>query len=153
MPLTRQQVHGFVTDTDHLRSLGRARVVALLPDGRELPLPEGTASYLAEAYKVADRAGSSVPVAGDGQTVSAREAAQMLGVSRPTIYKWVEQGRLTEQRDTADHRIYTESIERILDQRRDQHHRLADELEERPDSEFSRSLLDEARALRAGLEA
>ena len=153
MPLSREQVHGFVTDTERFRALSRARVVARLPDGSEVPLPEGTAAYLAEAYKAADRAGTSVPVAGDGQTVSAREAAQMLGVSRPTVYKWVEQGRLTEQRDTADHRIYTSSIERVLDQRRRRSQRISDELAQQPDSELSRQLLEEARAMRAELEA
>lgn len=153
MVLTREQVHGFVTDTERFEAFGGARVVARLPDGKEVELPEGTASYLAEAYAVADRSGSSVPVAGDGKTVSAREAAQLLGVSRPTIYKWIDQGRLTEQRDTVDHRIYTESIQHVLDQRRAHHHRVAGELTQRPGSEFSRGLLDDARAMRADLEA
>lgn len=153
MSLTRAQVHGFVTDAERLGALGGAAVVARMPDGTELDLPIGTGDYLAEAYRVADRAGACVSVAGDGETVSAREAAKMLGVSRPTIYKWVDQGKLAEQRDTADHRIYTDSIERILEQRRQRHQRVADELENDPDSAFSRTLLDEARAMRAELEA
>ena len=128
-------------------------MVARLPDGSEVDLPEGTAAYLAESFKVAERAGSTVAVAGDGETVSAREAAVMLGVSRPTIYKWVEQGRLSEQRDTADHRIYTESIQRILDQRQRRHERVSEELATQPESEFSHQLLSEARAMRADLEA
>lgn len=153
MSLTRAQVHGFVSSAERLGALGGAAVVARMPDGTEFDLPIGTGDYLADAYRVADRAGSCVSVAGDGETVSAREAAKMLGVSRPTIYKWVQQGKLAEQRDTADHRIYTDSIERVLERRRERHQRVAHELANSPDSDFSRTLLDEARGMRDEFEA
>lgn len=152
MPLTRKQVHGFTTARGRFRALEGARtVVAKLEDGSEVELPDGTRDYLVETYRIADRAGSVVAVAGDGETVSAREAAQLLGVSRPTIYKWVDQGKLTEQRDTADHRIYVESVEQLLERRRQQSRRIRESLDD--GSAHSEGLLDEAARMRASLEA
>jgi excisionase family DNA binding protein len=114
--LHRHQIAGFATGTG-----GRSRAVAGLSvqfeDGTTELLPDALLQYLMESVHVARRAGSVSPVAGDGETVSASEAARLLGVSRPTVYAWLKQGKLDEQRDTHDHRIYTESIDRVLHQR------------------------------------
>lgn len=50
-----------------------------------------------------------------GDTVRLAEAATLLGVSRPTVRRWVDRGLLEAwTTPTGERRIYVESIERVL---------------------------------------
>lgn len=45
----------------------------------------------------------------NGVTYTTGQAAQKLGVSTDTLYRWEREGKLTPARNAAGHRRYTES--------------------------------------------
>lgn len=54
----------------------------------------------------------------DSELVSAERAADMLGVSRPTIYKWQDQGVLGLHQVGSHRRVPREDVEALLEARR-----------------------------------
>lgn len=66
-------------------------------DGHEVRL----SSQQAEAIDVILR---------EPETVSPREAAQLLGVSRPMVMRWIDEGLLADVPKGAHHRIPTDSV-------------------------------------------
>lgn len=93
-------------DTEEMLDLSRflANVTApatlLAPDGQTVPLPM-------EAYRVlvkvveSMRAGKAITVAPLDQRLTTQEAADFLGISRPTLVKLLEQGEIAYERPVA----------------------------------------------------
>jgi excisionase family DNA binding protein len=77
--------------------------------GRDISVPE----QLGEAIKAVVRSmaeGRSVVVADSEATVSPTTAAQMLGVSRPLVTRWIAEGLLTDSPVGSHHKIPISSI-------------------------------------------
>ena len=87
---------------DLSRFLENVSVPAALlgPDGQTVPLPM-------EAYKVlvkvvaSMRAGKAITIAPLDQRLTTQEAANFLGISRPTLVKLLEQGEISYERPAA----------------------------------------------------
>ena len=71
--------------------------------------------------------------------MSPADAAQVLGVSRPMVYRYLEQGLLEDHPVNTSHRIPAGSVYRLAEQRRDAARRAA-------------RLLDAGRIATRGLE-
>jgi excisionase family DNA binding protein len=87
-------------DPDDLRELDQAahapagsRAALVTPDGIELPLPEAVAEVLLQVV-AAMRAGRAVTIAPLAQRLTTQEAAVLLGISRPTLIKLLDDGKI-----------------------------------------------------------
>jgi excisionase family DNA binding protein len=87
-------------DPNDLRELDRAahapagsRAALVTPEGVELPLPEAVFDVLLQVV-AAMRAGRAVNVAPLAQRLTTQEAAELLGVSRPTLIKVLDEGKI-----------------------------------------------------------
>jgi excisionase family DNA binding protein len=87
-----------------VRSAGGIRGVELA-DGRVVPLSESTARLVAA-------------VLDDDARVSPEEAARLLGVSRPMVVRWIEEGLLLDEPVGTHHRIPFASVLSLREQRR-----------------------------------
>jgi excisionase family DNA binding protein len=63
------------------------------PDGEQVPLPEEVYRLLAEVVE-AMREGKAITLVPHTQRLTTQEAADYLGVSRPTLVKLLEEGRI-----------------------------------------------------------
>lgn len=62
--------------------------------------------------------GKAVLISEADKLISPEEAAQILGVSRPTVVKWIREGRLADYPVGAQHRLDYADVLRVLGQRR-----------------------------------
>jgi excisionase family DNA binding protein len=77
-----------------------------LADGRVVPLSESAARLVAA-------------VLDDDAKVSPEEAARLLGVSRPMVVRWIDEGLLVDEPVGTHHRIPVSSVLVLRDARRD----------------------------------
>ena len=87
-------------DPGDLRELERAahapagsHAALVTPDGVELALPEAVFDVLLQVV-AAMRAGRAVNIAPLAQRLTTQEAAELLGVSRPTLIKLLDEGKI-----------------------------------------------------------
>ena len=144
-------LHRFLAQTSEPAAL-------LGPDGQTVPLP-------IEAYRVlvqvveSMRAGKAITVAPLDQRLTTQEAANFLGISRPTLVKLLEEGEITYERPAAGRhrRVRLDDVLAYRDRRRSERSAALDKLTEQaakaglydevPDY---REALREARKRRAG---
>jgi len=112
-----------VAQLDELRA---AELV--LTDGTRLPLPEPIAEVLSEvAHALAQ--GQAVTVAPQHTTLTTQQAADLLGVSRPTLVKLLESGELPYTQPGRHRRIRLTDLlayrERIRTERKEELDELA----------------------------
>lgn len=88
-----------------VRMAGGVRGVELA-DGRVVPLSESAARLVAA-------------VLDDDAKVSPEEAARLLGVSRPMVVRWIDEGLLVDEPVGTHHRIPVSSVLVLRDARRD----------------------------------
>ncbi len=90
-------------DLDVLLDLSRfleqhGEPAALLgPDGEQIPLPLEVYTVLVQVVR-AMRSERAVTIAPVNQTLTTQEAADLLGISRPTLIKIIDAGKLTCER-------------------------------------------------------
>jgi excisionase family DNA binding protein len=115
---------------DELASLfteepGDAAMVA--PDGTLVHLPPAVYEVLSQVI-AAMRAGRAITVAPLAQRLTTQEAADLLGVSRPTLIKLLEDGRIPFEQPGRHRRIRLDDLLAYRDRRRNERGKALDEL-------------------------
>jgi excisionase family DNA binding protein len=80
-------------DLGHFLDMHAEPALLLGPDGEQVPLPEEVYRLLAEVVQ-AMREGKIITLVPHTQRLTTQEAADFLGVSRPTLVKLLEEGRI-----------------------------------------------------------
>jgi excisionase family DNA binding protein len=117
-------------ELDELASLltedpGDAAMVA--PDGTLVHLPPAVYEVLSQVI-AAMRAGRAITVAPLAQRLTTQEAADLLGVSRPTLIKLLADGRIPFEQPGRHRRIRLDDLLAYRDRRRDERSKALDEL-------------------------
>ena len=87
-------------------SIIREDAALLGPDGQTVPLPEEVFNILSEVVD-AMQAGKAITVAPVDQLLTTQEAANFLGISRPTLVKLLEDGQIPYERTSGGTVSYT----------------------------------------------
>jgi excisionase family DNA binding protein len=87
------------------------------PDGEQVPLPEEIYRLLTEVVE-ALREGKVVTVVPQTQRLTTQEAADFLGISRPTLVKLLDQGKIPHDQPCSHRRILFSNLLRYVEQRR-----------------------------------
>jgi excisionase family DNA binding protein len=114
-------------DLNALLDLGRfleqrtEPALLLGPDGQQVPLPEEVYQLLAEVVE-AMHEGKIITLVPHTQRLTTQEAADFLGVSRPTLVKLLEEGKIPYEQPGRHRRVlFTDVLayrERLGDERR-----------------------------------
>jgi excisionase family DNA binding protein len=123
-------------ELDELASLftedpGDAAMVA--PDGTLVHLPPAVYEVLSQVI-AAMRAGRAITVAPLAQRLTTQEAADLLGVSRPTLIKLLEDGRIPFEQPGRHRRIRLDDLLAYRDRRRNERSKALDELVQQTDA-------------------
>lgn len=78
-------------------------IVLELEDGERLQLTQGLARFIFQTLQGLTRGPMSITTLPDSLTSST--AAELLGISRPTLMKWVDEGRITTTKVGTHHRF------------------------------------------------
>jgi len=104
---------------------GDAAMVA--PDGTLVHLPSAVYEVLSQVI-AAMRAGRAITVAPLAQRLTTQEAADLLGVSRPTLIKLLEDGKIPFEQPGRHRRIRLDDLLAYRDRRRKERSKTLDEL-------------------------
>ncbi|WP_165492131.1 helix-turn-helix domain-containing protein [Egibacter rhizosphaerae] len=119
--------------------------------GHEAVLSPHVAGFLRAAV-VAASSGNALLFSED-DTMSPAEAAQVLGVSRPMVYRYIKDGLLEDRPVNTYHRIPAASVHELAEQRRGAAERSAQLLRDDPDHPRVAAARARARARRADRDA
>lgn len=110
------------------------RCVVFTDDGaeRSFDLPEPFTAFIAAAARTAES--GAAWLLSQEETFKPGEAAAMLGVSRPMIYKYVEQGLLVDRPVGSAHRITAQSVMALVKTRGARSDEAARLVRDEPDS-------------------
>lgn len=97
------------------------------PDGTQAPLPAELQSVLLTAISSLAQNGS-VTIARMPEELTSTVAADILGVSRPTLMKWVEDGTITSHKVGTHSRFDRKDVLALRDRRRASQRKALDEL-------------------------
>lgn len=104
---------------------GTARLVGA--DGRAIDLPDELTQVLAVVVAaMAD--GQAVTIAPHNQTLTTQEAAALLGVSRPTLIRLLDAGRIPYHQPGSHRRVLLRDVLAYADTRRSERADVVDEL-------------------------
>ena len=119
------------------------------------PGPGDQVALPAEVYEIlrkvvgAMRAGLAVSIAPQSQKLTTQQAADLLGISRPTLVKMLESGRISFERVGSHRRLYLRDVLAFReDRRREQYEALAAtavDLDDEDDLESTLETLRDAR--------
>jgi excisionase family DNA binding protein len=104
---------------------GSAAIVA--PDGMLVHLPSAVYEVLSQVIS-AMRAGRAITVAPLAQRLTTQEAADLLGISRPTLIKLLEDGKIPFEQPGRHRRIRLDDLLAYRDRRRKERSDALDEL-------------------------
>lgn len=107
------------------RGSGDAAMVA--PDGTLVHLPSAVYEVLSQVI-VAMRAGRAITIAPLAQRLTTQEAADLLGVSRPTLIKLLDDGKIPFELPGRHRRIRLDDLLAYRDRRRKERSDTLDEL-------------------------
>lgn len=107
--MTVQPIVGAETDAPHLASLAKLKLRGrhlrlVVDDGEPIDVPEPVVEALAEIISIM-RQGRAAAVVPQNTQLSTGEAAQLLGVTRPTVVKLMEDGVLPFERPNSSRRV------------------------------------------------
>jgi excisionase family DNA binding protein len=119
--------------------------------GHQVALSEPVARFFRAALAAAST-GNALLFSED-DTMSPAEAAQVLGVSRPMIYRYIQAGLLEDRPVNTYHRIPASSVHKLADERRSAAQRAAQLLREEPDHPRVVAARKRVRARRASRDA
>lgn len=132
---------------DCLEAMRAGKATMHVSSGDTIPLPSRVTAFLAEALELALIGG--VLLVGCEATMTPNEAAAVLGVSRPTIYKWINEGLLEDRPVGVDHRIPVSSVEAMVQRRQSAERRAAALVRQDPGSARVRAARERVAARRA----
>jgi excisionase family DNA binding protein len=89
------------------------------PDGEQAPLPEEVYRVLVRVVE-ALREGKVITVVPQTQRLTTQEAADFLGVSRPTLVKLLDRGKIPYEQPGRHRRILFSDLLRYVEQRREE---------------------------------
>ena len=104
-----------------------ANAALVTPDGSLVHLPPAVYEVLSQVI-TAMRAGRAITVAPLAQRLTTQEAADLLGISRPTMVKLLDDGRLPFEQPGRHRRIRLDDLLTYRDERRRERGRALDEL-------------------------
>ncbi|MFI9387177.1 helix-turn-helix domain-containing protein [Kutzneria sp. NPDC052558] len=110
-----------------LLSRTQADAALVTPDGTLVHLPTAVYEVLSQVI-TAMRAGRAITVAPLAQRLTTQEAADLLGVSRPTLIKLLEDGKIPFEKPGRHRRIRLDDLLAYRDQRRQERREALDEL-------------------------
>ncbi|MEI2638832.1 MAG: helix-turn-helix domain-containing protein [Microthrixaceae bacterium] len=125
MAITIEELEGVVlppwdlTTTRQLDQLLHESDAAVLrdPDGREVPIPPEVYQVLLTVADAMSR-GQAIAVLPRNQRLTTSEAAEFIGVSRPTLIRILDEGRLAYERPNRHRRILLTDLIDFMEQRR-----------------------------------
>ncbi|NUT17938.1 MAG: helix-turn-helix domain-containing protein [Hamadaea sp.] len=113
---------------DMLRRLGSGRSAELVgPDGARLRLPTPVYEVLREVVQAMAR-GQAVTIAPHNQRLTTQEAADLLGVSRPTLVKMLDEGLIPFEQPGRHRRVRLRDVLAFQENRRSAREAALDEL-------------------------
>lgn len=103
--------------------------VLLVPDGQTVPLPLPAFNVLREVVE-AMRVGKAITVAPVDQKLTTQEAANFLGISRPTLVKLIEGGQIPHELTSGGRhrRVRLQDVVTYQDEKRVSRRRALDQL-------------------------
>ena len=113
--LTARNVEDPVEPLDEVLASPGARLVD--EHGHEAALSPEVADFLRSAVTAARGSGKVFLFTAD-DTMSPAQAAELLGVSRPMVYRYIEDGLLEDRPVNTYHRIPAASVQRLAAERR-----------------------------------
>lgn len=108
-----------VSRIDDLLSDAGPATFALITDDAQIPLPDEMNAILAQAV-AAMRAGKAITVTPQAQSLTTQQAADLLGVSRPTLIKLIDAGELPCTRPGNRRMLLLDDVMAYSAKRRDQ---------------------------------
>lgn len=120
--------------------------------GHEVVLNHELVEFLRTAV-VAATGGQKVLLFASDETMSPAEAAELLGVSRPMIYRYLDDGLLEGHKVGSYHRIPAASVHQLREERRGAAQHAARLLRDDPDAARVASARARVRARRAARDA
>ncbi len=99
------------------------------PDGEQVPLPAEVYRVLRQVVEVM-RQGKATLVAPQGLLLTTQEAAEFIGVSRPTLVKLLEDGAIPFQKPNRHRRVRLQDLVDFQARRRDERRAALDALTE-----------------------
>lgn len=97
------------------------------PDGNEYPLPTGTFDALLDVVKAMAR-GQAITVAPRDTVLTTQEAADLLGISRPTFVKLLERGEVPFEKPNRHRKVLLTDVLEYKARARQKRRRALDEL-------------------------
>lgn len=94
------------------------RIVVVASDGREIDVPAGMVRFLERALRIA-ASGGQVGISSIPKVLTSVEAAQMLGISRPTLLKMAKDGEIDSHKVGTHTRFDVDDVRRFISQRAD----------------------------------
>jgi excisionase family DNA binding protein len=116
-------------DLAHFLDLHTEPGLLLGPDGEQVPLPAEVYRVLVQVVE-GMREGKAITVIPQGQRLTTQEAADFLGVSRPTLVKLLEQGSIPYEQPGLHRRILFSDLLHYSRQRRAERRAALDHLTE-----------------------
>lgn len=99
------------------------------PDGEQVPLPAEVYRVLRQVVEVM-RQGKATLVAPQGMLLTTQEAADFLGVSRPTLVKLLEDGAIPFEKPNRHRRVRLQDLLDFQARRRDEQRAALDQMTE-----------------------
>lgn len=116
-----------------LLSRAPANAALVTPDGTLVHLPPAVYEVLSQVI-TAMRAGRAITVAPLAQRLTTQEAADLLGISRPTMIKLLDDGKLPFEQPGRHRRIRLDDLLAYRDERRQERGKALDELVRQTDA-------------------
>ncbi|HLR28188.1 MAG TPA: helix-turn-helix domain-containing protein [Ruania sp.] len=142
------RVYDMLTPDEALDPRPRYYLVGPVDDGAPVELPEEVYQVLRRVV-VAMRQGLSVTISPTSQTLTTQQAADLLGISRPTLIKALDEGKMPFTRSGTHRRIALTDVLDYREKRREQQYEaieaLSVDVDETTDIEQALTELRQAR--------